>query len=93
MSTVIEIATTGLSEARESLRRAEERLNAYMDNPANQPLNTTHPTYVELKAQVTRCTAVLAGAQQIIQQALVVQNRGNCWFNSRARNSSATNRN
>lgn len=46
----MEEATACLREARESLKRAEDRLNAYMDNLTNQPLNTTQPTYLELKA-------------------------------------------
>lgn len=66
MSTIIEIATTGLREASESLRRAEEELRNW--KTTNQPLNTLHPTYVDFKAEVTRCTAVLAGAQQTLQQ-------------------------
>jgi hypothetical protein len=73
MSTVIENADRRANEAEGRLKRADDRLNAYMDNPTNQPLNTNHPTYVELKAEVTRCTAVLAGAQQTLQ-ALAAQN-------------------
>jgi hypothetical protein len=73
--TVIENATADLREARESLRKAEERRNDYLDNPANQPFNSNHTTYVELKAEVTRCTAILSGAQQTLQQALAAQNR------------------
>jgi hypothetical protein len=58
-----------LNRAEERLNRAEERLNRAEEElrewkAATQPFNTTHPTYVELKAEVTRCTAVLAGAQQ-----------------------------
>jgi hypothetical protein len=45
MSTPMEEAIEGLKEARISLKRAEDRLNAYMDNPANKPLNTNDPTY------------------------------------------------
>ena len=73
MSTVVENATTGLGEARESLRRAEEDLRNW--RTTNQPLNPTHPTYVELKAEVTACRTVLAGAQQTLQQALAAQSR------------------
>ena len=60
-----------LKQAAESLKRAEDRLNNFMD--ANQPLNTNHPTYLALSAEITRCTAVLAGAQQTLQ-AVAAQN-------------------
>ena len=73
MSTPIQ--ELGLRNAIESLRRAEQRLNDYMDNPSNQPLNTAHPTFVFLLAQVTRCTNILMGAQQTLQ-TLATQNRG-----------------
>jgi hypothetical protein len=43
MSTIIEEATEGLREARNSLGRAEEELREW--KAANQPLNTLHPTY------------------------------------------------
>lgn len=67
MSTVIENADRRANEATASLRRAEDRLNAYMDNPTNQPLNTNHPTFVELKAEVTACRA----REEVAQQTLV----------------------
>ena len=73
----MEEATAGLRQARESLKRAEDRLNAYMDNPTNQPLNTNHPTYVEFKDEVTACRAILAGAQRNYDNTLAAQNRGN----------------
>ena len=72
MSTILENADRRVNEATESLRRAEEELREW--KAANQPLNTTHPTYVELKAEVTRCTAVLAGAQRNYDNTLATQN-------------------
>jgi predicted Ser/Thr protein kinase len=66
MSTPIEEATEGLREARESLRRAEERLNVFMN--ANST-DFTSAGYVELKAEVTACRAVLQGAQRVLQGA------------------------
>jgi hypothetical protein len=74
MSTVIEEATEGLREARNSLRRVEERLNNFMN--AN-PTDFTSAGYLTLSAEVTRCTAVLAGAQRNFDNALAPQNRGN----------------
>ena len=73
MPTVVENATTGLVEARESLRIAEQDLRNW--KTTNQPLDPTHTTYVELKAEVTACRTVLAGAQQTLQQALAAQSR------------------
>ncbi|KAI8901122.1 hypothetical protein BC833DRAFT_522587 [Globomyces pollinis-pini] len=74
MLPVIEEATEGLREARNSLRRAEERLNAFMEGTRAFPAGVT---YHDLKAAVTACRAVLAGAQQTLQQALAAENRGN----------------
>ena len=74
MSAVIENADRRVNEATESLRRAEEELKEW--KVANQPLNTTHPTYLELKAEVIRCTAREERAQQTLQQALAAQSRG-----------------
>jgi hypothetical protein len=73
MSTVIEEATEGLREARNSLRRAEERLNNFMD--ANLS-DFTSAGYLTLSEQVTACRAVVAGAQQTLQQALAQGNVG-----------------
>lgn len=64
MATVIENADRRVSEATQSLRRAEERLNALMDS--NQT-DFTSAGYLALSAEVTRCTAVLAGAEQTLQ--------------------------
>ncbi|KAI8899605.1 hypothetical protein BC833DRAFT_638956 [Globomyces pollinis-pini] len=74
MSTVIEEATEGLREARNSLRRAEERLNAFMEGTRTFPAEVT---YHDLKAEVTACRAREERAQQTLQQALAAENRGN----------------
>ena len=42
------------------------------------PTDFTSAGYLALSAEVTRCTAVLAGAQQTLQQAIAAQNRGIC---------------
>jgi predicted Ser/Thr protein kinase len=73
MSTLIENADRRADEARNSLRSAEERLNSYMNA---HPTDFTSAGYLALSAEVTRCTAVLAGAQQTLQLALAAQNRG-----------------
>ena len=38
MSTILEDANRRVNQATESLRRVEDRLNAYMDNTTNQPI-------------------------------------------------------
>ncbi len=55
MSSVIENADRRLNVATESLRIAEEEFREW--KLANQPLDTTHPTYLDLKAEVTACRA------------------------------------
>ncbi|MEY4861055.1 MAG: hypothetical protein RL059_754 [Bacteroidota bacterium] len=64
MSTVIEDANKRANEATESLRRAEEELREW--KVANQPLDTLHSTYLELKAEVTACRAREERAQQTL---------------------------
>ena len=71
MSTIIEEATEGLREARNSLRRAEEELREW--KVANQPLDTLHPTFIYLSGDVTACRAVLAGAQQTLVELSKLQ--------------------
>ena len=72
MATVIEDANRRVNDATESLKRAEEELREW--KAANQPLDTTHPTFVVLSAEVTRCTAREERAQETLQQALAAQN-------------------
>jgi hypothetical protein len=74
MLTVLEEATLGLRQARESLQRAELELVDW--KAANKPLDTSHATFVYLQAEVTRCTGVLERAQQNNDKALVAS-RGN----------------
>ena len=62
----LRVATGGLREATESLRRAEERRNNFMD--AN-PSDFASAGFLALSAEVTRCTAVLAGAEQTLAGA------------------------
>jgi hypothetical protein len=64
MSTIIANADRRVNEATESLRKAEVELREW--KVANQPLNTTHPTFVELKAEVTACRAREERAQQVL---------------------------
>jgi predicted Ser/Thr protein kinase len=71
MSTLMEEANRGANEARESLRRAEDRLDAYMDT---NPQDFTSPGFLALSAEVARCRSVLLGAEQTLQQALALQN-------------------
>ncbi len=74
MSSVIEEVTAGLREARESLRIAVEEFREW--KVANQPLDITHPTYLDLKAEVTACRTVLAGAQRNYDNTIAAPNRG-----------------
>ena len=59
MSTPMEEATASLQHATESLRRAEDRLNNFMNQ---NPQDFTSAGFLALSAEVARCTAVLAGA-------------------------------
>lgn len=52
MSTPLEIATADFADSIRNLREAQDRLNAYMDNPANKPLNTEAQEYKVLKEEV-----------------------------------------
>jgi len=72
MSTVIEDANKRANEAPESLRRAEEELREW--KVANQPLDTLHSTYLELKAEVTACRAREERAQRNYDNTLALQN-------------------
>ena len=63
MSTVIENANRRVNEATASLRKAEERLNNFMD--AN-PTDFTSAGFLTLSAQVTACRAIVEGAQQAL---------------------------
>ena len=67
----MEEATLGLRQARESLLRAEQELFEW--KTANKPLVTTHPTYVELKAEVIRCTQREDRARQTFKAALAAK--------------------
>jgi predicted Ser/Thr protein kinase len=71
----MEVATAALQQASESLRRAEEELREW--KAANQPLNTTHPTFIFLSAEVTACRAREERAQRNFDNALAAQNRLN----------------
>jgi hypothetical protein len=71
MSTPMEVATAGLRDARESLRRAEERLNNYLQGTITLPPGAT---YEDLKDEVTRCTAREERAQRNFDNALAAQN-------------------
>jgi cell shape-determining protein MreC len=73
MSTPIEAATAALNRASKSLEDAENELIDWKRE--NKPLVTTHATYVELKAEVTRCTGVLERAQLNYDNTLAA-NRG-----------------
>ncbi|KAJ1500795.1 Serine/threonine-protein kinase pkn5 [Coelomomyces lativittatus] len=64
MSTPMQVATATLQHATESLRRAETRLNAFMDT---NPQDFASAAYIALSAEVTACRVVLAGAQQTLQ--------------------------
>ncbi len=64
MSSPIEEATVGHRDAREILRRAEDRLYAYLEGTCNLPPGVT---YQDISAEVTACRAVLAGAQDTLQ--------------------------
>ena len=55
-------------EATLGLRQARDRLNSFMDDPANQPLNVQHPTYLALERREER-------ARQTFEAALAA-NRG-----------------
>jgi len=72
MSSVIEEVTAGLREARNSLRIAEERLDAYMQGTVILPAGVT---YQDLKDEVTACRAVVAGAQRNYDNTIAAQNR------------------
>ena len=52
---LIEEARLGLKDARESLKRAEKKLDDW--EQANEGYAVTHPKYLELKEAVNRCTA------------------------------------
>ena len=64
MPTPLEVATAGYAAATRSLGEAQDRLNAYMDNPANKPLNTEAQDYKDLTAAVTRCDRNTREARQ-----------------------------
>ncbi|KAJ2997664.1 hypothetical protein HDV02_005228 [Globomyces sp. JEL0801] len=63
MSTSTEVVIVGLREATESLRRAEDRLNIFMNQ---NPTDFTSVGYLALSAEVTRCTAREERAQQTL---------------------------
>jgi hypothetical protein len=62
-TTLMQVATEGLIKARNSLTRAEERRNAYVDS---NPDDLSSPYYRELSDEVTRCTTLLNGAQALL---------------------------
>ena len=64
MSLATKEATIGLKEGREYLGIATNRLNAYIDNPANHALNTMHPTFILISGEVIACRQVFKEAQK-----------------------------
>lgn len=74
MKTPTEVAAAALQQATESLRRAEDRLNAYMNS--NQS-DFTSAGFLALSAEVTRCTAREERAQRNYDNALAAQSRAN----------------
>jgi hypothetical protein len=68
-----EEATLGLRQARESLQRAEQRLDALKDRYPEGFIS--RPTYAALDAEVNRCTGVRERAQLNYDNALAA-NRG-----------------
>ena len=57
----IQEAIIAIQEARDSLRAAEKELRNWKRD--NEPIDTLHPVYVELKAEVTRRTTIFTRAQ------------------------------
>jgi hypothetical protein len=62
------ISMSTQEEATLGLKQARERLNAFMDEPANQPLNVQHPTYLALAQREERARQTL--------EATLTANRG-----------------
>ncbi|KAJ2995042.1 Serine/threonine-protein kinase pkn5 [Globomyces sp. JEL0801] len=86
MSTFVENATVRLTEAAESLRRAEDRFYAYVQGTSTL---LAIVKYQDLKDEVTACREVLAGAQRnydsahkTLQETLAAQNRINLTLKS-----------
>ncbi|KAJ3000455.1 hypothetical protein HDV02_005320 [Globomyces sp. JEL0801] len=73
MPNTIEEITIGLREARESLRKAEKRINDYLEGSLILPIGVT---YKDLKDEGIRCSDILAGAQKNYDNTLQAQNRG-----------------
>ncbi|KAI8902131.1 hypothetical protein BC833DRAFT_444478 [Globomyces pollinis-pini] len=72
MPNTIEEITIGLREARESLRKAEKRINDYLEGSLILPIGVT---YKDLKDEGIRCSDILAGAQKNYDNTLQAQNR------------------
>ncbi len=73
MSSVIEELNAGLNDARDSLRRAEEIIDAYMQGTVIFPAEVT---YQDLKDNVIACTARVERSQKTLQHFLDALNRG-----------------
>ena len=71
MSTPLEVATRGLEQAQESLKKAEKEFSDWKQ--ANEGYDVTHPKYLELKEAVKECRA---RENQYLAQLPPV--RGNC---------------
>ena len=65
MSTPIQVSTAAVEQASESLREATNRLNAFIQGTLTLPPGVT---FQDLKEEVARCSAEVAGAQETLAQ-------------------------